>query len=302
MTGVPHPIPYTLVRLANGSCTVRSLDYAETFHPVVGPVREAESLYVQQLRLPQRLEKHWQAADGGPFVLWDVGLGAAANVLTALHALRHIEGRVRVLSFDQTLEALSFAVAHAAELGYFHGLEPHARALLQQHQCHFEHGRLQVLWTLHWGDFPTLVRQPAASQWVKPHAIFYDAYSPAANPEMWTLPLLTRICQLLDPQRPCALPTYSRSTMLRVSLLLAGFFVGTGHATGDKEETTIAANSAELIEHPLAHEWLKRVRRSTSAQPMATPIYQQSRLSTALWDQLQAHPQFQCGLPLSPQG
>jgi tRNA U34 5-methylaminomethyl-2-thiouridine-forming methyltransferase MnmC len=64
----------------------------------------------------------------------------------------------------------------------------------------------------------------------------FDAFSPATNPEMWTLPLFTNLFKLLDPERPCAMPTYSRSTLLRTTLLLAGFFVGVGHATGEKEK------------------------------------------------------------------
>src|SRR6185295_14155514 len=127
----------------------------------------------------------------------------------------------------------------------------------------------------------------------RPHVILFDAYSPARNPGMWTLPLFARLFQLLDPQRPCALPTYSRSTMLRVSLLLAGFHVGAGHATGEKEETTIAANTPDLIDEPLDRKWLRRARSSTSAEPLWEPVYRQAPLSPQTWEQLQRHPQFQ---------
>ena len=59
--------------------------------------------------------------------------------------------------------------------------------------------------------------------------------------------------------------------MLRVTLLLAGFRVGVGHATGEKEETTIASNAPELVAEPLGREWLKRALASTSAEPMHEP-------------------------------
>jgi len=65
--------------------------------------------------------------------------------------------------------------------------------------------------------------------------------SPAKNPAMWTLPLFTNFPTARSAAALRA-ATYSRSTILRVTLLLAGFFVGVGHATGEKEETTIAAN------------------------------------------------------------
>jgi hypothetical protein len=75
-------------------------------------------------------------------------------------------------------------------------------------------------------------------------------------------------------------------------LLLAGFFVGAGHATGEKEETTIAANTLDLIAEPLDRIWLQRARNSTSAEPMWEPVYRQAPLSGETWAKLQKHPQF----------
>jgi tRNA U34 5-methylaminomethyl-2-thiouridine-forming methyltransferase MnmC len=150
-----------------------------------------------------------------------------------------------------------------------------------------------VNWEFHLGDFPSLLTQPNAATWPKPHAILFDAFSPAKNPTMWTLPLFTHLFQLLDPNRPCALPTYSRSTIMRVTLLLAGFFVGVGHATGEKEETTIAANTLDLIAEPLNQRWLDRARRSHSAEPLHEAVYQIGPLTPESWAKLQAHPQFQ---------
>jgi hypothetical protein len=110
---------------------------------------------------------------------------------------------------------------------------------------------------------------------------------------MWTASLFADLYRCLDPKRPCAMPTYSRSTMLRVTLLLAGFFVGAGHATGEKEETTIAANTLELLEEPLSRDWLERARRSRSAEPLWEPVYRQAHLSNETWEKLLRHPQFQ---------
>ncbi len=109
---------------------------------------------------------------------------------------------------------------------------------------------------------------------------------------MWTQLLFANLFKFLDASHPCALPTYSRSTMLRVSLLLAGFYVGAGHATGEKEETTIAANTMDLIPEPLGKKWLQRARNSTSAEPLWEPIYRQAPLTPETWDRLQQHPQF----------
>ena len=278
---------YELVRLANGAHSLHSLEYGETFHPVIGPVAEAEALYVNQLQLRARLQNHL-----GEFVIWDVGLGAAANALTVLRATRDLPCPLRLVSFDYTREPLEFALQHAAALGYFDGYETQTRALLDKRACRFTDDAREVDWQFHLGDFPTLLTEPAAQAWPKPHAILFDAFSPAKNPTMWTLPLFKKVFALLDPQRPCALPTYSRSTIMRVTLLLAGFYVGVGHATGEKEETTIAANARSLLAEPLDLKWLDRARRSHSAEPMREPVYQIAPLSAESWEKLQAHPQF----------
>jgi hypothetical protein len=259
----------------------------ETFHPVIGPVAEAEALYVKQLQLPDRAAHHQ-----GELVIWDVGLGAAANALTVLHALQPHTCPVRLISFDHTLEALAFGLSHAQELGYYTGYENHIKHLLKQRQTTFTDGHHPVDWQVKVADFPSYIHSTEAEKLPKPHAILFDAYSPARNPDMWTLPLFRRLYQLLDSQRPCGMPTYSRSTLLRVSLLLAGFYVGAGHATGEKEETTIAANSLSLIQEPLDQKWLQRVKRSTSAEPLSSGVYRQAKLSEDNWERLLSHRQF----------
>ena len=285
---------YRLVKLANGTHSVHSVAHRETFHPVIGPVAEAEALYVNQLRLPERIAQH-----RGEFVIWDVGLGAAANVLTVLRATRDAKPadaghrqQLRIVSFDHTLEPLRFALEHASSLGYFDAFDGAVRTLLERHVVtFFDHGR-EIVWELHLGDFPTWLASAAVQSVQRPHAILFDAFSPAKNPAMWTLPLFRNLFGALDPSRACALPTYSRSTLLRVSLMLAGFYVGAGHATGEKEETTIAANSLDLIHQPLGADWLRRVRNSTSAEPMHEPVYRQAPLTEESWTKLNAHPQF----------
>jgi len=276
---------YQLVKLANGTFSIYSQAEDETFHPVVGPVAEAEALYVNQLKLRERV-----GSQTGEFVIWDVGLGAAANVLTALRATRDLSCSLHIISFDRTIAPLHFAMQHAAELGYVAPYETIVQQLLQTGRADFKHDLQSVRWQLHLGDFPEFLRQ--RGQTPAPHAILFDAFSPAKNPAMWTAPLFVNLFKALDPMRPCAMPTYSRSTMLRVTLLLAGFYVGIGHATGEKEETTIAANTLELIDEPLPLTWLKRVRQSKSAEPMWEPVYRQAHLAPETWEKLRGHPQF----------
>jgi tRNA U34 5-methylaminomethyl-2-thiouridine-forming methyltransferase MnmC len=279
---------YKLVKLANGAHSVHSLAVGESFHPAIGPVAEAEALYVRQVRLVERLQKH-----SGEFVIWDVGLGAAANALTALSATKDIEvSSIHLCSFDSTFEPLEFALQHRDALGYFDGYEGPLTRLIREHHIDFTNGKTNVSWSLRLADFPSLLREPEAERIPKPHLILFDPFSPAKNPAMWTLPVLARIFQLLDPIRPCVLANFSRSTIFRVTLLLAGFFVGVGQATGTKEETTVAANALDLIETPLNRRWLERAKKSDSAEPLHEPVYRRAPLGPATWEKLWRHPQF----------
>ena len=304
---------YKLVQLANGARGVHSLAHGETMHPVIGPAAEATALYVHQLRLVERIREV-----GGEFVIWDVGLGAAANALAVFRATRRLSCAIRLVSFDHTLEPLHFALKHTKALGYFGGYESQAQTLLEKHGVKFRDADQRVEWELRQVDFPSWlaaspVRRANESQCSAgilpagetekssvngieslpaPHGIMFDPFSPAKNPAMWTLPLFSNLFRLLDPTRPCALSTYSRSTMTRAALLLAGFYVGAGRPSGAKEETTIAANSIELIREPLDRRWLERARRSHGAEPLHEPVYRQARLCRSTWEGLQGHPQF----------
>jgi hypothetical protein len=315
-----EPTRYCLVYLRNGACSVRSLAEDETFHPVIGPAIEAEALYVRQLRLPERVQ-----ATPGEFVIWDVGLGAAANALTAIRLIREsLKGKpaqLRLISFDHTSDAAAFALEHGAELGYVAGYESALAELVKNHSVKFSDDLLQVEWTLEPGDFPAFISRNSRgneAQEMKneegrmmkkseppnvgcykrianlpvPHAILFDPYSPKKNPAMWTVPLFAGLFRQLDPQRPCALATYTRSTMARVTMLLGGFFAGVGHPSGLKEETTVAANRPDLLGEPLDRRWLERAKSSHSAEPLGGPVYRQAPLSPETWERLRQHPQF----------
>jgi len=289
------PDDYQLVTLANGQVTLFSASYGEKMHPGLGPQAEADLLYVRQLNIRERLAAAEAASSEFEFVIWDVGLGAAANAIAVMRATPYIQipGRLRIVSFDNTVEPLEFALKNAAALGYVSGYEDQLSELLLKKRTAFDNGSLHVQWEFHLADFPGWLSQGHGRGVVPPpHAIFYDAFSPAKNPAMWTLPVFQNLYRVLDPQRPCALTTYSRSTVLRVTLLMAGFFVGVGHAAGLKEETTIAANTLELISEPLDHRWLARAQRSHSAEPLREAVYSRAPLGPDSISALVAHAQF----------
>ncbi|MDB6172429.1 MAG: tRNA-guanine transglycosylase [Chthoniobacteraceae bacterium] len=272
------PAVFELVSVKSGVQSLRCRTTGEVFHPVVGPMIEARILHVRQQRLIERA-----ATVNGPFIIWDVGLGAAANAIAVIEAFEETDSRIELHSFDQTTEPLRFALEHASELGY---LAPHldkAAGLLTNQT---RPGPLQ--WKLHVSDFRELIKSAPLPA---PHAILYDPYSAGKNPGMWTLEHFENLRARLDEEVPCMLTNYTRSTAVRVTLLLAGFFVGHGEGVGEKDQTTVASNSTTLIDKPLNATWLNRVRFSTKGAPLRAGE-KEGPIGEKDWTRLLEHPQF----------
>lgn len=265
---------FEIVTVASGAKSLRCLQRMETFHPKVGPMLEAKHLHVEQQKISDR------ALQYSPFTIWDVGLGAAANAIATLQALR---SPADLHSFDISLDALNFVLEHSQDFSYFLPYEAALRDLVK-------YGKTQVgevSWTFHFGDF----RETMKTSIAKPHSVIYDPYSPKTNMELWNLPHFQELLPLLDTD--CILTNYSRSTAVRVTLLLAGFYVGVGESIGEKAETTIFSPSQKNIQRTLPKEWLKRVLASRNSAPIRTNTYQLLPISEEDFKTLEKHPQFQ---------
>jgi len=277
---------HTLVQLANGQWSLRSLDAAETYHPVIGPSAESNQLYANQIQL-ERME-----ISAEPFIVWDVGLGGAANIIAVIKKAGNYAGKLQIYSFEHDLEPLQLAIENTDKLPYLQGFESPIRQLLSHHSVQFNHGQAQICWNLIYGDFPTWLKSEDSFRLPSPMGILYDAFSPKKNPDMYTLEVFRNVFNHLSSKVLCLLPSYSRATLMRTTLLLAGFYVGKGAATGEKEETTLAGNMQSALNEPLDERWFLRAIRSNSAEPLMTPEYTQKPLSKENLQKLKSHPQF----------
>jgi queuine tRNA-ribosyltransferase len=259
---------------SQGAPAVRDAEAGEVMHPVVGAAVEAERLYVAQSRLEARL-----AHAGPPLVLFDVGLGAASNALAAVRVARAAPpgGRgLLLLSFERELGALELAASEAGAVAL--GLERADVEALRRLLACGEHEEERIRWRLLHGDVAgTLPRAPARAD-----LVFWDPFSPRVNPSLWTCAIFTALHARCGPD--ATLFTYSTATSARTALLLAGFHVGVGDASGPKQETTAAATRPDLLARPLEARWLSRLERSSAPFPPDAPPDALARV--------RAHPQF----------
>lgn len=266
-----------VVTTTGGAVAMLDRRVGEVMHPIVGPAVEALRLYCGPSRLEERLRRGGDDA----LVLFDVGLGAGSNAIAAWRvseALTDAARRLTIVSFERDLDALALALqpAHAASFGLDGAAGVAARALLERGA----HETARTRWLLVQGTLPGSLESELAAD-----VVFWDPFSPRANPELWSVAAFTRLRRCC--RAGATVHTYSGATATRSALLLAGFMVGVGEATGAGKAATCAAANLEDLESPLDPRWLARLGRSSAPFPTDAP-------ADAL-ERVRQHPQFAGG-------
>jgi queuine tRNA-ribosyltransferase len=265
---------------------IRDTVSGEVMHLGSEPAQEAQSLYVEQSCLLARLKDPAAGSSAAePLVVWDVGLGAAANAMAAILAAENLGPAaarpLTLVSFENDLDSLKLALDYP---GWFKHLRHAApRALLRDDRWN------SPTWPIEWlllnGDFA--LRKFEAPP---PDIIFFDPFSFKVDSALWTLNAFRELAQACS-EKSTELFTYSYSTSVRAAMLAAGFYVAKGCATGAKGETTIglsaraaaAAHGREL----LGQDWLAKWRRSDAQAAFGSTEQDQSWRAALL-----GHPQF----------
>lgn len=254
-----EPPFFEVIATRSGARAMLDRRTGEVMHPLSGPIEEPLSLYVQ----PSRLDERLRAGESEPLVLLDVGLGAGSNAAAAW-ALSEARGasiafarKLHIISFDRTFAALELALSpeHRATFGFTATTLPACSQLL-------EHGRAEgasTVWRASLGELPStlLAERPASAD-----IVYWDPFSPRANPELWNVATFTALHRLC--RDGATIHTYSGATATRTALLLAGFVVGFGDVLSSGRQATVAATRLEDVGEPLDRRWLDRLSRSSA--------------------------------------
>jgi queuine tRNA-ribosyltransferase len=267
-----HLGQYEIHEAPDGFASIRHVAWLETMHAQTPPMEEARRLYVQQSHLAERLrlDASEDPEAAHPLVIWDVGLGAAANAMAAI-ACYETEATARTLrpleivSFENDLDALRLAFRNDHHFPY---LRHPAPASLLRTAAWRSHVHPHLTWRLVRGDFRDTVAQTSPP----PDLVFFDMFSANVHPEVWTLATFQRLFAAVG-RGATELLTHTASTAARVAMLGAGFYVARGLATDDKPETTIALTPQALDRDAadrrdlLGADWLARWQRSGAKFP-----------------------------------
>lgn len=277
---------YALHFEREGFASIRQISSGEIMHLRTSPIEEARQLYVEQSGLAQLL-----AQAETPTVVWDVGLGAAANAIAAIECYQEQAMKRRalpgltIISFENDLDSLALALRNPDQFPHLRHPAP-AAILANGTWKAQEHSTLR--WHLAQGDFSKTI----SKTFPVPDVVFYDMFSSKSYPEFWTLEIFRRLFAVCG-HRATRLVTYSRSTSARAALIAAGFYLARGRPSGAQEESTIALTPAAVLSNHnyelLDSKWLEKWERSRAQYP-ARLAEDQRAMFTEL---IRNHAQFQ---------
>ena len=284
---------YEVHKAWEGFASIRQISSGEIMHSRTAPMEEATRLYVEQSNLAARvrLSENDVAESAEPLVVWDVGLGAAANAMAAINcyeeqaALSPVRA-LRIVSFENDLDSLRLAFRHNRDFPYLRHSGP-AGILTDGRWQSRQHPGLT--WQLIPGDFlRTMAQAPGP-----PDLIFYDMFSTKTSGDVWTYAAFRQVFEACAG-RAVELFTYTCSTANRAALLAAGFYVARGRNAGEKLETTIALTAAALPSplapqrEMLANDWLEKWNRSAAKFPAEIGVLEHNHFEKLIRD----HEQF----------
>ena len=263
---------YEVHKAWEGFASIRQISSGEIMHSRTAPMEEATRLYVEQSNLAERVRLLAQEDPRGAetLVIWDVGLGAAANAMAAIECYEEQVAlgparALRIISFENNLDSLRLAFRHNRDFPYLRHSGPAAILTDGQWQSRKHPG---LSWRLLPGNFLETIAQAP----VPPDLIFYDMFSTKTSGDLWTFAAFRQVFEACAG-RATELFTYTCSTANRAALLAAGFYVARGRNAGEKLETTIALTPAAFHSslaprrEMLSGDWLAKWSRSAAKFP-----------------------------------
>lgn len=237
-----------VVRTDDGSLTLHSPRFGQTFRSRRGAHQEARHVFLEGAGVGERLR------EGRPTRVLEVGLGTATNLaLTASQALASGTPLVYVAIEREPLPPAvwrSLDLAASAPPVFVDAWLTAVAAWSQRPPTaarHLSVGALSV--DVRMGEAAELVTQPSFGELGPFDAIYLDPFSPEVDPQAWSPEVLTALAERLGPGG--VLATYSVRGAVRRSLQTAGLEVTKRPGPpGGKREVLRAVRPAPIEPDP----------------------------------------------------
>ncbi|MFZ2900056.1 MAG: tRNA (5-methylaminomethyl-2-thiouridine)(34)-methyltransferase MnmD [Saprospiraceae bacterium] len=219
-------MPDEIILTSDGSHTILSSRYGVTYHSRFGAIQESMHVFIQA-------GLHYKAAQSSRLSVLEMGFGTGLNALLTL-----IEAQRKHIDIDYaTVEAFPLDIQQAAQLNFTTVLEMPELEETFQRMHRMDWGlRTALAPGFHFTKWKTAFEQ---YQPERPFDIIYfDAFAPGAQPELWELPLLEKMYTALAPGG--VLTTYCAKGSVKRNLKSLGFSLEALEGPPGKREMTRA--------------------------------------------------------------
>ena len=195
-------------RTADGSYTVYLPEMDEHYHSIKGALTESEYIFIEQA---------FNKCDKKNVTILEIGFGTGLNaVLTYMEANKNMRRTV----YD-SIEKYPLSIEFVEKLNYISVIGKENENIFNDiHKCQWDIDiKLSEYFTLHKikGDFTNNIFNR------KYDIVYFDAFAPEKQPEMWTQQLFDEMFNILNPGG--ILTTYCAKGIVRRMLQASGFKV-----------------------------------------------------------------------------
>jgi tRNA U34 5-methylaminomethyl-2-thiouridine-forming methyltransferase MnmC len=213
----------TIIQTEDGSNSIQSAQFHATYHSIHGAIQETQTVFIDAALL-------YKASTQKELAILEIGLGTGLNAF-----MTYLEAKKAALNIKYTgIEAYPISLEIAQQLNYAELLEAteEQAQFLQLHETPNEWVALSPSFNFYKqiGRFEDLKEQEQFD------LIYYDAFAPSVQPELWEIDLLEKMYQALKPGG--ILTTYCAKGVFKRNLKQAGFKVeGIPGPIGKREMT-----------------------------------------------------------------
>ncbi|MBL7934625.1 MAG: tRNA (5-methylaminomethyl-2-thiouridine)(34)-methyltransferase MnmD [Bacteroidia bacterium] len=218
-----HPISFLVTD--DHSHTLFSERFKATYHSTRGAISESKHVFIQNGL--QYVHEQFQLKE---ISILEIGFGTGLNCF-----LTYLYAKVNALKINyQSIEAYPVPISEADQLNYTNEFSEHEKVVFNQmHMQEWNRvGQITDLFSL--TKHLCLVEEFQSQQQFD--VIYFDAFSPSEQPELWTEAIFTKMYNLLKVNS--VLVTYSAQGQMKRNMRAAGFKVQSLTGALGKREMT----------------------------------------------------------------
>jgi tRNA U34 5-methylaminomethyl-2-thiouridine-forming methyltransferase MnmC len=203
-----------ILSTADGSSSLINLDLNETYHSIHGAIQESQHVFIESGL--SYLHQHSQAKE---ISILEIGFGTGLNVLLTLLATKDLNIKI----YYEGIEAFPLPKETVALLNYPDLLKSEGSKNIFDHLHQTDWNEKQMI-SLRFHLCKRNVKiQDANFEKEKFDLIYFDAFAPSKQPEMWERGVLQKVTEAMKPQG--IFVTYSAKGQLKRDLISLGLLV-----------------------------------------------------------------------------